>query len=215
VRVVAHVRPDSPRLEEYRSRFARDGAEFDATPWDETEMAATLGRVGPSLVFGLLGTTRARGREASSRGAPVETYETIDYGLTVLLLRATVRAAPQARFVYLSAIGAERPSSNAYSSARHKVEAELRSSGLSCVIARPSFITGPDREEKRPGERAAAAVADALLGVAKGLGAQKLHDRFASITADGLARSLVELALSESSGVRVAEAAELQALASA
>src|SRR5215208_1501420 len=42
VRAVAHVRPDSPRLAEWRERFAELGAEVDATPWEEPAMRASL-----------------------------------------------------------------------------------------------------------------------------------------------------------------------------
>jgi len=60
VPTVAHVRPDSPRLEEWKKRFSAVGAEVDATAWDEAAMLETMSRVRPATVFALLGTTRAR-----------------------------------------------------------------------------------------------------------------------------------------------------------
>jgi hypothetical protein len=86
-------------------------------------------------------------------------------------------------------------------------------SGLAYVIARPSFITGSDRAEARPMERAAAAVADAVLGVAGRVGAAAARDKYASMTAGELSRALVALAFDESTPSLVVEAAELRARA--
>src|SRR5215217_2597869 len=61
VRAVAHVRPDSPRLAEWRERFGEVGADVDATPWEEPAIRAALARWRPTHVFALLGTTRERG----------------------------------------------------------------------------------------------------------------------------------------------------------
>jgi len=54
-------------------------------------------------------------------------------------------------------------------------EGEVRASGLPYLIARPFFITGPDRRESRPGERIAAKVTDKVLGLAGHLGATALR----------------------------------------
>jgi uncharacterized protein YbjT (DUF2867 family) len=64
----AHVRRDSPRLAEWRDRVAAAGASIDTTEWAEPAMTETLVRLRPTLVFALLGTTRARraSRRASS-----------------------------------------------------------------------------------------------------------------------------------------------------
>ena len=77
VSTVAHVRPDSPRLAEWRARFGALGAEVDTTPWDAPAMATTLARVQPAIVFALLGTTRRRARAAAERGA-AESYASVD-----------------------------------------------------------------------------------------------------------------------------------------
>ena len=195
--VVAHVRPDSSRLAEWRERFAAMGAAVDATPWDEDAMADALRRLRPAVVYALLGTTRARGREAARRGAR-ETYESVDYGLTALLLRAARSAGADTgvvpRFVYLSSAGVGPGSRNPYIAVRWRMEEELRASGIPFTIARPGFITGPDREESRPLERIAAAVGDALLGAAAALGARGLRDQWGSTTGRALAAALVRLA---------------------
>lgn len=192
-RPIAHVRPDSPRLAEWRATFAGWHAVADATPWDEAAMTATLARLRPPAIFALLGTTRRRGKVSG------DTYASVDYGLTALLLRAARRAADATggapRFVYLSAVGASAASGTAYLAVRGRLEGELAASGLPYVIARPSFITGPDRDESRPAERAAARAVDAALAVLRPLGARQLADRYRSTTADALARVLVRAAL--------------------
>ncbi len=151
-RVVAHVRPDSTSLESRRRRFTEIGAEVDETPWDEAAMTATLERLAPGVIFGLLGTTRARAARAARAGGDpaAESYERVDYGLTMQLVRSAVAARAPARFVYLSSLGVpDRPSGNAYLDVRRRVEAAIRASGLRFTLARPSFITGEDRDEAR------------------------------------------------------------------
>ncbi len=206
--VVAHVRPGSPSAAG-RERMQALGATVDATPWDAAAMEATLARLRPDLVFALLGTTRARGRAAGEAGRE-ETYETVDYGLTVLLLRATRTSAPDARFIYLSAlgVGASEPR-NDYLRARWRVEAELSESGLDFLIVRPSFISGPDREERRTGERVAARVLDAAVGGLALVGARRARDRYASVTGAELARMLVAAAL-QVDGPRVLDMSDLR-----
>jgi nucleoside-diphosphate-sugar epimerase len=202
-RPTAHVRPDSPRLAEWRAAFARLGASADATPWDEGAMAAALARLRPGAVFALLGTTRRRG------AATGDTYASVDYGLTALLVRAARRAADRTgappRLVYLSSLGAGGGSRNAYLAARDRVERELAASGLPWVAARPSFITGPGRDEPRPAERAGALAADALLAPLRLLGARRLADRYRSTTAAELAAALVRLAADPAAAGRVVE----------
>jgi nucleoside-diphosphate-sugar epimerase len=208
LRTVAHVRPDSPRLAEWRARFEALGAEVDATPWRADALAGTLRRVEATHVFAALGTTRARGREAAARGAS-DTYETVDYGLTRLLLEAAVAAAGRPRFVYLSSAGVTPGTRNAYLAARARLEAELRASGLPFTIARPSFITG-ERDEPRRLERVAASAVDAALGVAARLGARRVADRYRSTTSAALAEALVRLALDPEAEHRVFESESLR-----
>jgi uncharacterized protein YbjT (DUF2867 family) len=211
VRTVAHVRPDSPRLSEWRERFEAMGAAVDATPWDEGAMAHTLQQHPPSLVFALLGTTRSRGQAARRRGEPPETYETVDYGLTALLLRATRTLAPPPRFVYLSSMGVSATSANPYMKVRHRMERELQGSGVPFTIARPSFITGEARDEARPLERVGAATSDAALGLLGALGARGLRDRYQSMGNTDLARALVSAALDPACDGALLEADALRA----
>lgn len=208
--VTAHVRPESARLEEWRSRFASLGADVDTTPWSAAAMTDAIRRVEPDFVFALLGTTRKRARRAAGAGLAPESYESVDYALTAMLMQAVKDAAPSARFVYLSSLGVRDDTRNRYLMARARIERELEASGLAYAIARPSFITGPDRDEARPAERMGAAAADALLDLASLFGARSLRRRFRSTTGSELARALVRLALDRTERRIVAEADELR-----
>jgi len=209
---VAHVRPDSPRLEEWTERFSAMGARVDATPWEEQAMTEALSRLKPAYVFALLGTTRARARMAVRMGKDpgAESYEAVDFGLTALLIRAAKVSGRAPRFVYLSATGVEGASRAAYYRARLRAEELLRSSGLPFTIARPSFIAGPGRDEPRPLERAGASIADGALSALAFLGARKIKERYASMTNTALAGALVRLALDPGAENRVFEPDELR-----
>ena len=222
VDTMAHVRPDSPAVETWREKFStatgdpnRRAAMLDTTPWKEAAMTATLTAMRPSVVFALLGTTRARGKRARAQGV-AETYETVDYGLTALLLRSAVDAGRASgvwpRFVYLSALGASPNSAFSYAAVRGRLEGEIRGSGLSYVIARPVFISGADRADSRFLERVSSVVIDGGLALAGALGASDFRDRYASLTGSELALALVRLALDQT-GNGVADARELRRIA--
>jgi uncharacterized protein YbjT (DUF2867 family) len=202
VRTFAHVRPDSPRLADWQRRFAELEAAVDTTPWEEASLRVTLARIRPSLVFALLGTTARRSRRARMQGRN-ESYDAVDYGLSVLLLRAAIASGAHPRFVYLSAIGAAARTRSAYMAVRWRVEEEIRRSGLPWLIARPSFITGADRDESRPLERVGAALADAALLFGALFGGGALRARYRPVTGDVLARGLVALALRPDTAGRV------------
>jgi uncharacterized protein YbjT (DUF2867 family) len=188
-RTVAHVRPDSSRAGEWRERFGAMGAEVDAAAWEAEAMTAALRRAAPDRVFALLGTTgkRARG-DGMSR---VEAYQRIDVGLTLLLLDAVRAAGLRPRFVYLSSVGTSDRSSSMYLKTRAQVEAALARSGVPFTVARPSFITGAQRDDERPFERVGAAMAGGLLAVAGALGARRLQAKYRPTTSTDLAEALV------------------------
>jgi uncharacterized protein YbjT (DUF2867 family) len=213
VAAVAHVRPDSTKLAEWEARFQAHYAVVDTTAWELHALRDALERWQPTHIFGLLGTTRSRVRAARSRGQN-DSYETVDYGLTSMLLRAQLLTGRTARFVYLSSIGVNPKTRNSYLEVRWRMESELRESGLPYIIARPGFVTGPDREERRLSERSLAIASDVLLGLAGTLGARKLRARFQSLTGPQLATALVHAALDERYTNVVLEAAELRELAS-
>ena len=206
IRTVAHVRSDSSRREEWRTRFEAAGAVVDLTPWDEDALAATLARIRPHAVFALLGTTRARMRRSGGR----DSYQSVDYGLTAMLLRAVRRSAPEARFLYLSSAGVGPSARGEYLRVRWRLEQEIRSSGIAWTIVRPAFITGDDRQESRPLERIAGSVIDGVLNLAGALGARTLQERYASMDARTLARGLAYYGFEDSGAGRVLGAADIR-----
>lgn len=208
VETVAHVRPDSSSRDTWTRRFDEQGARVDTTAWALPALTATLERLAPTLVFALLGTTRARARR-EGRGA-VAAYEAIDYGLTVMLREAAASCGHAPRFVYLSSAGLRDGTRNPYMAVRVRVERELRAGTLPYTIARPSFISGSDRDESRPAERVGAAMADGLLGVLGALGGEQLRDRYQSMTNVELARGLVRVALDPAGEGRTVEGEELR-----
>jgi uncharacterized protein YbjT (DUF2867 family) len=177
-RTVAHVRPDSSRLAEWRQRFAAMGAEVDATPWQTPAMTVTLAKLQPSHVYFLVGTTRARAR---GEGLTGDRYQTVDYGLCKILVDAAVACGSKPRVVLLSSVGVSAGASQGYLRAHWQAEELVRGSGLPWLIARPSIIAGPGRDDVRPAERVGAVVADGLLAVA-GLVAPKVRARYRSTT---------------------------------
>jgi uncharacterized protein YbjT (DUF2867 family) len=210
-RVVAHVRPDSPRLEEWRERFAAIGAsvEVSTTAWEREAMTETLRRIAPDAVFALLGTTKKRAQRAARAGAAKADYESVDYGLTHLLLEAAKASGVRTRFVYLSALGVTPRTRSPYLAPRARIEAELRESGLPFTVVRPSWIVGEDRDESRPGERVGATLTNGVMAVIGALGAKRIRDRYQSISNTELAQALVSLAFDPAADGRVIESEEL------
>jgi nucleoside-diphosphate-sugar epimerase len=208
IRTIAHVRPDSARVAEFRERFTALGAELDTTAWEPDALVQAFERVRPTHVFALLGTTRARAR--SEGMSAQQAYARIDYGLTKWLVDAALALGSSPRFVYLSAAGVDPESKNNYVAARARTEQCVKSSGLPYTIARPSFITGPDREEDRPLERIGGVMADGVLAFVGALGARKLRARYRSTTAAQLARGLVRIAFDPGWASRVAQSEDLR-----
>ena len=188
-KTVAHVRPDSKSLAEWRGKLDALGAAVDTTPWDAAALAARLCVLAPAQVYILIGTTRSRAKADAVAG---NIYETIDLGLTKIAVDAARAAENRPRLVYLSSVGADASARSAYLAARGRAEQVVTTSSLPWIIARPSIITG-ERDEGRFGERGAAVVGDGLLAVAGVLGGKRLRDRYRSTTPDVLAAALIRL----------------------
>ncbi|MDZ7631876.1 MAG: NAD-dependent epimerase/dehydratase family protein [Gemmatimonadaceae bacterium] len=193
--VVAHVRPGSPSGPGDRAaaQLVAMGARVVRTAWVPEAWVHLLESEQPERVFLLLGTTKAREKSARSSGGPDVSQRAVDLGLTTLVIGATRVASPDTGLVYLSALGASA-TGNAYLRVRATVEAALVSGPNPFTVVRPSFITGPDREEARPVERVGAMAGDALCALLRLVGARGPASRLASITGADLARILVELA---------------------
>lgn len=211
-RVFAHIRPGSSSSAALGARFREAGATVVELPWTDEAWRGALAEQPPDVIFGLLGTTRARVKATEAAGGQ-ESYASVDRDLTLLLMRAAAALPRPPRFVYLSSLGADKPGGNAYLRARTEVEAALLASTLPWTIARPSFITGEDRSEDRPGERYGAAVADAGLSLLGKLGGQSIADRFRSISGAELAGALLALGLDPGAAGQVVSSEALQARA--
>lgn len=197
--VVAHVRPDSPKLADQVANLEGLGARVERVPWEPAAIGELVTRAAPKVVFSLLGTTRARAKVELSTNDNADPYAAIDERLTLMALHAVRDHAPRALFVYLSALGVSGNTQNQYLLARHHVEQHLAVSELRYIVARPAFVTGTDRAEFRLGERVAAVTADGVLAALAftGVGAlRQLRNKFASLTGDELGSALVSLAQS-------------------
>jgi uncharacterized protein YbjT (DUF2867 family) len=185
----AHVRPDSSKLGEWRTKFGELGAEVDATAWDAAALAARWRELAPAQIYVLIGTTRSKAKTDQVQG---DIYETVDLGLTKLAVDAARASEQKPRIVYLSSVGADATARSAYLRARGKAEDVVKSSGLPWVIARPSIITG-ERDDGRFGEKTAGVVGDGLLAVVGVFGGKKVRDRYRSTTPDVLASALIRI----------------------
>jgi uncharacterized protein YbjT (DUF2867 family) len=194
--VFAHVRPESTSLGRHADIFEQPEVHVERVPWEDAAIGELVARTQPTVVYGLLGTTRARAKQDLTPSDRTDPYAAVDERLTLMAVRAVQTFAPEALFVYLSALGVTANTSNRYLLARHRVERYLAQSPLRHVIARPAFITGSDRDEFRLGERALAVVTDGVFDALAltGIGALRtLRDKFSSLTGDELGRALVSL----------------------
>lgn len=209
VQTWAHVRPDSPKLDEWEHRFKSIGAHVDTTAWEDDALAARLKEIGPDAVFGCLGTTKKRVAREAARGEK-SSYRIVDYGLTVMLHAAAEACGTDPRFVYVSSAGAKPGGDGSYLGARWAVEQRLIESQLPYTIARPSFITGRDRDEDRPAERFGAAMSDGFLRIVGALGAKRVRDRYLSTTNAILGTALVRLAFDANAARTIVESEDLR-----
>ena len=197
---IAHIRPDSPRLEYWKKYFKELGAEIDTTAWEKEALSKSLASWRPDYVFCLIGTTRKRMAQAKKQGKnpASQSYLAVDYGLTKLLVEAIVSAGIKPRFIYLSAQGVSPNSASGYFRARYLAEQAVIQSGLDYLIVRASFITGKDRDDKRWLEYLTAQLSDILLFLIKPLKGGRFYYRYKSFSNTELAEELVRWGLERS-----------------
>ena len=126
-RTVAHVRPDSRSLDDWRNKLDALGAAVDTTPWEVAALAARFRVVEPAQIYVLIGTTRSR---AKSDGVTGDIYEAIDVGLTRIAVHAANASERRPRIVYLSSVGADPAARSAYLAARGRAEKIVTDSDL-------------------------------------------------------------------------------------
>jgi uncharacterized protein YbjT (DUF2867 family) len=211
IETLAHIRPGSSKLDHWRPRFEELGAVVDTSPWEREAIGKTVRDFVPTLVFALLGTTKARMKRVARAGGNAEqqSYEAVDYGLSKMVLDATHEQASQARFVYLSSGGVGEDSRMPYLEVRWRLEQDIQKLGIDYLIARPCFITGSNREEDRPGERIAATILDGALNVFSALGAKKLKAKYRSVTNEELAQGLIKHGLRAESSRKILESDQI------
>ena len=194
---VAHVRPDSSRLEFWKEHFSALGAQVDCSAWESDAIKSGITAHNPTLLFALLGTTKKRAKQAKAQGGDTnaESYEKIDFGYTAMLIEAGAALSTKPRFIYLSSLGVSETAPGAYMQARWKTEKHLKNSSLPYTIIQPCFITGTDRQENRPLERIGAVIGDTALSVLSLVGGAALKAKYESIDARALAQAMVRLGL--------------------
>jgi uncharacterized protein YbjT (DUF2867 family) len=189
-KTTAHVRPDSKKLDEWRTTFQTMGAAVETPAWKVDELAARVRELQPAQVYILIGTTRNRAKIDAVQG---DIYESIDLGLTQLAVDAVKQAGTSSRLVYLSSVGADVNARSAYLRARGKAEGIVMNSGLPWVIARPALITGERGDDSRFGESTFKFVGDGLLALASVAGGKALRARYRSTSSDVLASALIRI----------------------
>ncbi len=206
-----HVRPDSSDLDRWGEYASQHGLTLDTTPWRAQAFDSHFEKLNPTHIFALLGTTKARAKRVGRAGgdASLNTYETVDYGLTMELFEAGLKMNATPRFIYLSSAGSGESAKGAYLKVRHRIESSLEKSYANYVTIRPSFITGAGRDDNRPMERVGAALSDGLLGTLGLLGGRRLRNRYRSITNVQLARAVVHFGLLDSGSEKIVEGESL------
>lgn len=170
------------------------------------EVVADFGDLGRTKVppcrtaFCALGTTIGKaGSEAAFRAVDVD---------AVVAFARLARAAGATRFLLVSALGADPRSTVFYNRTKGEAEEAVNGVGFEGVaLFRPSLLLG-EREESRPGERAAV--------VASGLFSWAMVGplaRFRPVPADSVAAAMVAVSRQPVSGVRIVENDEIHRLA--
>lgn len=211
--VVAHIRPDSPKGEAFTEQFKHLGVVVERTAWEHEAMKAVLLRHQPTHIFSLLGTTKSKNRFEAQRGNQTS-YESIDRDLSLLLLAAVLDSIKEGltapRYLFLSSMGVSDGTRNRYLRARAEVEKALKKTEIPWLIAQPAFISGEDREEKRPLERFGALITDGVLGALAGLGMTGPQEQLGTLSGGQLAEGLIAWALDNEAARLTLSAAQIR-----
>ena len=197
VETLAHVRPDSPRRQEWTEQFETWGALPTTVAWERAAMESMFTAHPPTHIFAVLGTTKSRTKTERRTGMQTTGYEGVDYGLTKMAYDAARILEQPPVFIYLSSLGADASRRNAYLDARYRIEQMLFNGPLPYIIFRPAFISGPNREEFRPLERVGAVVTDALFSGLARCGVRGPRTQWGSINSTQLAQAMIQSARTE------------------
>ena len=141
-------------------------------------------------VFCTIGTTI---KTAGSQSA----FRKVDFGIPAALAGWTQRGGAR-QFLVVSSVGASPTTGNFYLKTKGQMEEAVQRAGFSSVhIFRPSILTGP-REENRPGEGIAIALAKAfgflMIGPLR---------KYRAIKAASVARAMVHIAVKNTPGKHI------------
>jgi uncharacterized protein YbjT (DUF2867 family) len=206
-RVVAHLRPDSPRTPDLKLKFDELGAEVLIAPFETNALQAAFREIAPTHLFILHGTTRQRARAEGMEGDP---YQRIDLGLTQVALAACEGMQDLPRVLYLSAQGTGPKAKSPYFRARFDSEEAVRASGLPYTIARAPLIRAENRPDSRPAEHLAGTALSLLAHAMRMLGSSQRAAHLAPIQPHELARGLAHAAFNYTTLSRSLEAEELR-----
>ena len=162
---IAHIRPESSRLESATKKFKDVGAVVLCC--DFKDLPEQLSEYKPRVVSSFIGTTK---KQMKKEGG---SYQEIDYDLNHQLIN--IAKTHKSAFVYLSSMGVEWAKWNAYLQARYLVEQELKDSRLSYAIIRPGILSG-SRDHSRPAEEVGAWFSHRLANLYQKVGLQNLAD---------------------------------------
>ena len=205
IATTAHVRPGSSRAG-LAAGFEGDGAGVEHAALEVEPLRDVMRSLAPTHVFLCHGTTAKRARAEGIE----DPYETVDVGVTRIVVDAARGAEDPPRLVYLSSMGAG--GRGAYLAARGKAEQLIRDSGLSFTLCRAPLITGPDRDEGRPLERVGAALSGPTLRLLGALGLRRLRGRYHPMDAREVAEGLIRSGFHHMTIDRVVLADELRRL---
>ena len=133
-----------------------------------------------------------------------EAFRRVDFDAVVGVARLA-RRRRATRCVVVSALGADPASRVFYNRVKGEAEAELaRLDYVSLTLLRPSLLDG-ERIESRPGERATLALTRPL--------ARWIPARWRPVSADAVARCMLDAGLRGEPGLRVIESDRIQAFA--
>jgi uncharacterized protein YbjT (DUF2867 family) len=171
-----------PKLVQHTVDFARLGDET-LPPVDEA--------------FCCLGTTI---KKAGSQ----EAFRAVDHDAVLAFAKAAKQAGARS-FLVVTALGADPRSRVFYNRVKGEVQEALKTVGFeSLVILQPSLLLG-ERNESRPGERAAIVASRVLAPLLRPLASRPIE-------AHTVARAMLALAREAPKGVKVAPSGELQQL---
>lgn len=153
------------------------------------------------VLFSCVGTTQSQ-----VKGDQVE-YRKIDHDIPVNLAQAGLRKGAK-KFILVSAVGADKSSSNFYLKLKGEVEFKLSSLGFETVYYfRPSLLLG---ERKNP--RMMEGVMGAIMRVA-GLALLGSLGKYKAIEASDVAEAMAEAARVEKTGIHILHYDQIRDLA--